>query len=59
MDFYFYSARPLCIFYFVPNYSLCYILVFSFRLLLLINVYIIYIFIIEVFILIHTNLYAN
>lgn len=37
----FYSARHLCV-YFVPNYSHCHILVFSFSLLLFINVYIIY-----------------
>lgn len=41
MDCYFYSSWPLCV-YFVPNYSHCYILVFSFSLLLFINVYIIY-----------------
>lgn len=41
MDCYFYSARPLCV-HFVPNYSHCYSLVFSFSFLLFINVYIIY-----------------
>lgn len=44
------------VFYFVPNYSNCYILGYSFS--LLINVCIIF-FIIKVFICIHINLYAS
>lgn len=46
----------LWVFYFVPNYSHCYILGYSCSLLT--NDYIIF-FIIKVFILIHINLYAS